>query len=66
MEMIMNEIEEEARSAETACGGKLKDASGYPSAEYQGRKVYFCSQACLNAFLGDPDRFMAGEVEHPE
>jgi YHS domain-containing protein len=27
--------------------------------------VYFCTRACLRAFESDPDRFMAGEIEHP-
>lgn len=49
----------------TACGGFLKDAENYPSATYRGKRVYFCTNACLRAFEGDPDRFMAGEIEHP-
>lgn len=49
----------------TACGGFLKDAESYPSAIYRGKQVYFCTQACLRAFEGAPDRFMAGEIEHP-
>ena len=49
----------------TACGGKLKDPTKYPSAEYRGEWVYFCTQACFEAFLSNPDPFMAGEIEHP-
>ena len=49
----------------TACGGKLKDPTKYPSAGYRGERVYFCTQACLEAFLLNPDPFMAGEIEHP-
>lgn len=49
----------------SACGGKLKNPAGYPSAIYRGEKVYFCTQACLRAFEADPERFMAGEIEHP-
>lgn len=50
----------------TACGGVIKDPDRYPSAMYRGERVYFCTQACLRAFLLDPDRFMAGEIEHPQ
>ncbi len=50
----------------TACGGKIKDTSKFPSADYQGERIYFCTQACLDVFLLNPDPFMAGEVEHPE
>lgn len=49
----------------TACDGTLKDPAGYPTALYQGRVVYFCTRACRRVFLSDPDRFMAGEIEHP-
>ncbi len=34
-------------------------------AEYRGERIYFCTQACLDVFLLDPDPFMAGEIEHP-
>ena len=49
----------------TACGGRLTDPANYPSAIYRGEQIYFCTWACLRAFERDPDRFMAGEVEHP-
>jgi YHS domain-containing protein len=49
----------------SACGGNLKDPSRYPSAMFNGERVYFCTQACLKAFLAQPEAFMAGEVEHP-
>lgn len=55
----------EDQQAVTACGGKIKDVSLYPSALYNGERVFFCTRACLRAFETDPDRFMAGEVEHP-
>ncbi len=48
----------------TACGGKLKDPANYPSAMYQGERVYFCTRACLRVFEQDPGAFMTGEVEH--
>lgn len=49
----------------TACGGKLEDPTNYPSAVYHGERIYFCTQACLDLFLLNPDPFMLGEVEHP-
>lgn len=49
----------------TACGGKLKDPTNYPSADYRGERIYFCTRACLRVFEQDPDSFMAGKVEHP-
>ena len=51
--------------AVTVCGGKMTESSRYPSALYRGQRVYFCTRACLRAFESDPDRFMAGEIEHP-
>jgi len=49
----------------TACGGLLKDPTNYRSADYHGKRIYFCTHACLQRFEQDPDPFMAGEVEHP-
>jgi YHS domain-containing protein len=49
----------------TACGGILTEPEKYPSAEYQGRRIYFCTLGCLHAFESDPERFMDGEIPHP-
>jgi YHS domain-containing protein len=50
---------------QTACGGWIPDPASYPYAEYQGRRVYFCTEACRQAFLRAPEAFMNGEIEHP-
>jgi len=50
----------------SACGGKLTEPESYPTAHYKGKRVYFCTRACLRAFESNPDGFMNGEVEHPE
>ena len=50
----------------TYAGGKFTDPAKYPSAEYKGKRVYFCTEACRKAFEQAPDQFMAGEIEHPE
>jgi YHS domain-containing protein len=49
----------------TACGGFIKDPSRYSSAEFHGEQIYFCTRACLDVFLKDPEPFMASEIEHP-
>ena len=49
----------------TVCGSEIRDQNQYPSSVYRGEIVYFCTSACLRAFRGDPDRFIAGEIEHP-
>jgi YHS domain-containing protein len=51
--------------AKTACGGLLDHPENFPSAMYRGERVYFCTTACLQAFIQNPDPFMAGEIEHP-
>ena len=62
---LMADEHQQPDLAKTACGGRLKDTKGYPGATYRGERVYFCTNACLIAFEQDPDRFIAGEVEHP-
>lgn len=49
----------------TVCGGIITNLERYPSVIYRGQRVYFCTVACQRAFESDPDRFMAGEIEHP-
>lgn len=43
----------------TLCGRIYRDADPqyFPSAEHSGRVLYFCTEACLGAFLADPDLF---------
>lgn len=61
----MEEELQQTYIGKTACGGKLKEASDFPSAIYRGERIYFCAGACLRAFERDPGPFMAGEIEHP-
>lgn len=49
----------------TVCGGTLKNPEKFPSVEYRGERLYFCIEACLQAFEQDPEWFLAGEIEHP-
>ncbi|MBI3360663.1 MAG: YHS domain-containing protein [Chloroflexi bacterium] len=49
----------------TVCGGRIKPDETTPQAEWRDRRLYFCARACLRAFEGDPERFLAGEIEHP-
>lgn len=61
----MDKADPDILAGQTACGGKLRDTAGYPSALYRGERVFFCTRACLRVFEQDPDAFMAGEIEHP-
>jgi YHS domain-containing protein len=35
------------------------DVRYFPKSEFKGRTIYFCSDYCLNAFLENPERFVA-------
>ena len=61
----MDESQSKQKS-ETVCGSEIREPDKYPSSLYRGEVVYFCTGACLRAFEGDQDRFIAGEIEHPE
>jgi hypothetical protein len=42
------------------CGRVFRsDPEFFPQAEYRGRTIYLCTEVCLDAFLADPDRFVA-------
>jgi YHS domain-containing protein len=44
----------------------MKNPDNYSCAIFHGERLYFCNPACLLAFESDPERFIAGEIEHPE
>jgi hypothetical protein len=63
----------------TLCGRIFRDADPqyFPFAEHKGKKILLCTEACLGAFLADPDIFckvhrnsdktdarMKDEIEH--
>jgi YHS domain-containing protein len=42
----------------TLCGRIIHaDPAYFPRTEYRGRTIYLCTEACLGAFLADPDVF---------
>jgi YHS domain-containing protein len=43
----------------TLCGRIFRDSDPayFPRAQYRGRTIYLCTEACLGAFLADPDTF---------
>ncbi len=63
----------------TLCGRIFRDADPqfFPSAQHKGKTILLCTDACLGAFLADPDIFckvhrnsdkaaarMKAEIEH--
>jgi len=43
----------------TLCGRVFlnTDPKYFPCTQYSGRKIYFCTESCLNTFLSDPELF---------
>ncbi len=49
------------------CGVTLKDVSSVISEEFMGTVITFCSHACRDAFLKEPDKYEpADESEEAE
>jgi YHS domain-containing protein len=48
------------------CGGAIAGWKATISAEYRGEQIYFCRLACRQVFETDPDRFVRGEIDHPQ
>jgi hypothetical protein len=56
-ETIMTETSDHSRF-HTVCKRVFRANPDYfPSAEYHGKTIYFCTESCLQAFLADPERF---------
>jgi YHS domain-containing protein len=49
------------------CGRVFRsDPEFFPQAEYRGCTIYLCTEFCLDAFLSDPDRFVAAHKKKRE
>ena len=55
------EEKKDMRPSFVALCGRIfhSDPEFFPQAEFRGRIIYLCTDACLGAFLSDPDRFVA-------
>ena len=53
------EKENDVKKFVVLCGRVFRDADPqyFPSAQYHGRTIRFCTESCLSAFLADPDIF---------
>jgi len=47
------------KTKDPVCGMLIERVSAAGSADYMGVTYHFCSQACLNNFKSDPEKFMA-------
>ena len=55
----MGEEQTKPKAFAALCGRIFRDADPqyFPSAQHRGRKILLCTDACLGAFLADPDVF---------
>ncbi len=59
MKAISEKPKSHSRQFVTLCGRIFRDTDPayFPRAEYRGRTILLCTEACLGAFLADPDLF---------
>jgi len=58
--LSFEEIPVSAQDPETVCHRTIRGGQAYfPQTEFHGRILYFCTEACQNVFLSDPERFYA-------
>ena len=48
-----------AKARDPVCGMTVEPAGAAGSSDYQGKKYFFCSPHCLNAFKADPAKYAA-------
>jgi len=55
----MSEERAKPKAFATLCGRIFRDTDPqyFPSAEHRGKRILLCTDACLGAFLADPDVF---------
>ena len=47
-----------ALATDPVCGMQIDSDDAAASEEREGRTYYFCSQACYDAFIGDPGSYI--------
>ena len=59
--IVTTETEKAKRHSFVALCGRVfrSDPEFFPQTEYRGHTIYLCTDACLDTFLSDPDRFVA-------
>lgn len=48
-----------AMVTDPVCGMRIEESDAVATAEHEDRKYYFCSEACKETFLEDPDEYAA-------
>jgi YHS domain-containing protein len=48
-----------ATATDPVCGMELKRADAAAAIDHHGKVYFFCSSACRDAFLADPERYTA-------
>jgi len=46
-----------AQTADPVCGMKVEPSKATKMIEYEGRKIFFCSENCQNKFKNNPDKY---------
>ena len=62
------ETQKTARDSFVAICGRVfhADSDFFPQAEYRGHAIFLCTDACLGAYLSDPNRFVAAHKKKYE
>ena len=48
-----------AMTTDPVCGMRIDTEDAVASLEHEGKTYYFCSEACRDAFVEDPSRYVA-------
>jgi hypothetical protein len=55
--------EHEQRAVDPVCGMRVDPANAAASAEHGGTRYFFCNPGCRDAFLVEPERFIASTID---
>ena len=47
------------KAKDPVCGMKVKKAEAAAESEYEGKKYYFCAEACKEKFDKEPKKYLA-------
>jgi Cu+-exporting ATPase len=60
---MTNPVNPKRKSRDPVCGMMVGDSVSAFKTGYLGRDYFFCSEGCLSAFAGNPDKYLKTKKE---
>jgi Cu+-exporting ATPase len=63
MRKLERRVDDMEKVKDLVCGMMIDPNTAAATAEYKGKKYYFCAKGCKVSFDKDPERYIKGEAK---